>query len=47
LTGLTLGRWIGLSFSYECHACSHLLATILFEQVGINSRVPFQANLEH
>jgi hypothetical protein len=32
LTGLSLGTWIGLSCSYECHACSHLLA-IMFEQI--------------
>jgi hypothetical protein len=46
LTGLWLRTWIGLSFSYECHVCSHFLA-ILLEQMKINSRVPFRANSEN
>jgi hypothetical protein len=43
LDTLRLGTWIGLSCSYECHACSHFLA-ILFHQMKINSRGQFRAN---
>jgi hypothetical protein len=46
LTLLWLGTWIGLSCSYECHACSHFRA-ILFHQFLINWRVPFRANSEN
>jgi hypothetical protein len=46
LTELYLGTWIVFSCWHECHACSHFFA-IIFEQIVINSRVPFRANLEH
>jgi hypothetical protein len=32
--------------SHECHACSHFVAN-LFEQLIINSQVPFRANSEN
>jgi hypothetical protein len=48
LNRLALGTWIGgMSSWHECHACSHFLAPILFEQMIINSRVPFRANSEN
>jgi hypothetical protein len=47
LTTLWLSTCIGLSScSYQWHDCSHFLA-ILFEQMQINSWVPFQANSEN
>jgi hypothetical protein len=46
LTNLDLRTWIGVSCWHECHACSHFLA-ILFEQIKMDSRVPFRANSEH
>jgi hypothetical protein len=45
LTTLSLCTWIGLSFSDECHACSHFLA-IMFHQIIINSQVQFRSNSE-
>jgi hypothetical protein len=45
-TSLYLRTCIGLSWSHECHACSHLFA-FLFEQMKINSRGQFRGNSEH
>jgi hypothetical protein len=46
LRSLSFRTWISLSCSYEYHACSHVLA-IIFEQIQMNSRVPFRANSEN
>jgi hypothetical protein len=42
LTVLTIRTWIGLSRSYECHACSHFLY-----QIGLDFWVQFRANSEN
>jgi hypothetical protein len=46
LTVMDLCTWIGFSCWHEYHACSHLLA-IIFEQIIMNSLVPFRAKSEN